>query len=138
MVAMMAVLAGLIPARFGSPFPAEQLAGVRDAPGCVTADDPTTLIRLNLLNRNLDRGCPLVADLGGYTYDLLVNGHQRPRLSNPRRSSTWTIRLRFRGSTEPLHPQGLPQLHQEEPRHNPRLAGPDHRSSVGGPDATRR
>lgn len=81
---VIAVVVGQIPAHFGSAFPTAQLAAVRSAPGCVTADDPTTLIRLNLLDRNLDRGCPLVADLGGYTYDLLVNGQQRFRLNNPR------------------------------------------------------
>ena len=92
---LITVLAGLIPAHFGSSFPTAQLAAVRNAPGCVTADDPTTLIRLNLLSRNLSRGCPLVADLGGYTYDLLVNGHQRFRLNNPR----WqTVALAYLGS----------------------------------------
>ena len=78
------VVAGAVPARFGSAFPTSQLAGVRGAAGCVTVDDPTTLIRLDLLNRNLDRGRPLVVDLGGYTYDLLIAGRQRFRLANPR------------------------------------------------------
>ena len=38
------------------------------ARGCVTTDDPTSLIELDVLSRNLDRSCLLVADLGGYSY----------------------------------------------------------------------
>jgi alpha-1,2-mannosyltransferase len=56
--------------RYGGPFPSSRLAMAVDAaPGCVTTDEPTTLIELNVLGRNLDRGCPLVVDLGGNSYD---------------------------------------------------------------------
>lgn len=56
--------------QFGEPFPGNRLAaGVRDSPGCVTTDNPTTLIEMDVLGRNLDRGCPLVVDLGGNSYD---------------------------------------------------------------------
>ena len=54
----------------GVVFPSRALsAAVRPSVGCVTADDPTTLIEMNVVSRNLDRGCPLVVDLGGWTYD---------------------------------------------------------------------
>lgn len=54
----------------GVAFPGRTLeAAARPFPGCVTADDPTTLIEMNVVSRNLDRGCPLVVDLGGWTYD---------------------------------------------------------------------
>ncbi len=54
---------------FGKPFPkAELSAAVTAAQGCVTTDNPISLIELGVLSRNLDRGCPLVADLGGYSY----------------------------------------------------------------------
>ena len=57
-------------ARYGQPFPGGQLAAaVQSAPGCMTTDDPTTLIESNVLGRNLARGCPLVVDLGGRSYD---------------------------------------------------------------------
>lgn len=57
-------------ARYGEPFPGSRLAlAIPRAPGCVTTDDPTTLIEVDVLRRNLDRGCPLVIDLGGYSYD---------------------------------------------------------------------
>lgn len=69
---------------FGSPFPGRQLAAAAAAsPGCVTADDVTALIESNLLGRNFSRHCPVVVDLGGYSYDLsaressLVRSHNR-------------------------------------------------------------
>lgn len=37
--------------------------------GCVTAEDPTTLVEMNVGSRNLDGACPLAVDLGGWTYD---------------------------------------------------------------------
>jgi alpha-1,2-mannosyltransferase len=56
--------------RYGRPFPGSRLAvAVQSASGCVTTDDPTTLIEMDVLGRNLDRGCPLVVDLGGDFYD---------------------------------------------------------------------
>lgn len=56
---------------FGSSFPGRTLAAAAaSSPGCLTSDDPTVLIETNLLRRNLSRRCPLVADLGGYSYDL--------------------------------------------------------------------
>lgn len=45
-------------------------AALADRPGCVGTDDPGTLIQMDLLRRNLDRGCPVVVDLGGYNYVL--------------------------------------------------------------------
>ena len=36
--------------------------------GCITSDEPMSLVQMNLLSRNLDRGCPLVVDLGGRSY----------------------------------------------------------------------
>ena len=54
----------------GLAFPGRALqAAAAPVPGCVTADDPTTLIEMNVVSRNLDRGCPLVVDLGGWTYE---------------------------------------------------------------------
>lgn len=56
---------------FGSPFRAQPLAAaLARTPGCLTSDDPTVLIETNSLGRNLSRNCPLVTDLGGYSYDL--------------------------------------------------------------------
>ena len=57
-------------------------SGVIGAAGCVTTDDPANLIELNVLDRNLDRGCRLVVDVGGYSYDESVAGRQVPRRSN--------------------------------------------------------
>lgn len=73
-VALLALVAGLgaplLSVSLGQPFDSAQvLAVVRATPGCVTTDDPTTLIETDQLGRNLDRGCPLVVDLGGMSYD---------------------------------------------------------------------
>jgi hypothetical protein len=58
-------------AKVGQPFPGRTLgAAVANRPGCVTTDHPSTLILMNVLSRNLERGCQLVVDLGGASYDL--------------------------------------------------------------------
>lgn len=69
---------------FGSPFPGARLEQTLAAEaGCVTTDDPTVLIETGSLQRNLDAGCPLVADLGGYSYDLQPGAReQRSRAAN--------------------------------------------------------
>lgn len=52
-------------------FPGQQLAAAAaTSPGCVTADDVTVLTESDLLRRNCSRGCEVVMDLGGYSYDL--------------------------------------------------------------------
>jgi alpha-1,2-mannosyltransferase len=56
---------------FGPGFPGRSLGRLlAGTPGCVTTDDPTALVEADLLRRNLARGCPLMADLGGYSYYL--------------------------------------------------------------------
>jgi alpha-1,2-mannosyltransferase len=71
-VAGLAVVAvPMLSASFGRPFPAAPIAETA-APlrGCVTTDDPTSLIQTDLLQRNFQHGCRLVVDLGGYSYDI--------------------------------------------------------------------
>jgi hypothetical protein len=36
--------------------------------GCIVADDPTILLVMNVLTRDLDHGCPLRPDVSGYSY----------------------------------------------------------------------
>ncbi|MFP5282596.1 MAG: hypothetical protein ACLGIF_03995, partial [Actinomycetes bacterium] len=100
------VLAGfaaqLSRAEYGERFPVRALtAAVGPLPGCITADDPSVLIAMNVLTRNLRRGCPLVLDLGGYTYDYRP---PLPRERDPRwqqmfvdhmGSGTATIKVRY-------------------------------------------
>ena len=71
-VAGLAVVAmPILSASFGRPFPAAPIAK-RATPlgGCVTTDDARTLIQTDLLQRNFQRACRLVVDLGGYSYDI--------------------------------------------------------------------
>jgi alpha-1,2-mannosyltransferase len=58
---------------FGSAlFPGKTLAsGVEDQSGCLATDWPMSLLQMDLLQRNLDRGCRLVVDIGGYSYYLV-------------------------------------------------------------------
>ena len=74
----------MLEAREGTAFPDQLLRGVlADRPGCVTTDNPTTLIFSNTLRRNLSEGCPLVVDLSGYIYDIHRNGGDIDRASDP-------------------------------------------------------
>lgn len=86
---LLAVLTGyaapLVTLHLGSAFPGRALAVAARTKGCVTTDDPTNLIELNLLSRNIMRGCPVMIDLGGYTYDLRVGGREVGR----RHSLAW-------------------------------------------------
>jgi hypothetical protein len=90
-VLVVAALAGqaypLTALGLGRPFPGRTLArGVASTPGCVTADDPAALVEMNVLSRNLDRGCPFVADLGGYSYEL---AHLRGQTTDRRSDGRW-------------------------------------------------
>ena len=68
----------------GKSFPARELsAGLVGVTGCVTADDPSALIELNVLQHNLQQKCPLMADLGGYSYDLHGPGNSLSRPDDP-------------------------------------------------------
>jgi len=63
--------AQLSAASFAKPFPVREMtAAVAPLPGCITADDPSILIAMDVLGRNLRRGCPLVLDPGGYSYEF--------------------------------------------------------------------
>jgi hypothetical protein len=61
----------LIQHRQGQPFPGPTAAAiVVDLPGCVATDYPMTLIQMDMLRRNLERGCRFEVDLGGASYHL--------------------------------------------------------------------
>jgi alpha-1,2-mannosyltransferase len=77
----------LLPAALASPllerslsrdFPGAELGrALGDLPGCVATDDPSTLIQMDLLRRNVERGCPAQIDLGGNNQLLPHPGKQR-------------------------------------------------------------
>lgn len=69
----------------GQKFPGQTLrAAVVRRPGCVTSDHPSRLILMDVLSRNLERGCPLVVDLGGANYDAPDPGRDlESRRKNP-------------------------------------------------------
>ena len=54
--------------RFGTRYPGSRLAAFVPAQGCLRADDPGALIQLNVLTRDLRRGCEQPVDFTGITY----------------------------------------------------------------------
>ena len=60
------------------PFPGTQLGRLAVGRGCVTSDDPGALILMNVLTRDLDRGCPQPVDFTGQTYDDSYAAQSRP------------------------------------------------------------
>jgi alpha-1,2-mannosyltransferase len=89
-LASLAALAVLLSAwpltqlRQGRPFPGPTAAAiVADLPGCVATDYPMTLIQMDLLRRNLQRGCRFEVDLGGASYHLEAGEYEdQPRDRN--------------------------------------------------------
>ena len=84
-VTLAVAAAPLLTLRLGRTFPAAELksgvGGLKASPTCLVADDPTAMIALNVLSRDLDHGCTFVADLGGYSYQLAAErGHWVPRV----------------------------------------------------------
>jgi hypothetical protein len=56
-------------ASVGTPFPAQAVARTVSSSRCITADSPDVLILTNVLQRNWHRGCRVLVDLGGLSYD---------------------------------------------------------------------
>jgi len=70
-VCLVASAMSLTQAEFGRRYYSKEAReAIAALPGCITADDPGTLVQLDVLSRNLQRGCPLSLDLGGYSYDF--------------------------------------------------------------------
>jgi alpha-1,2-mannosyltransferase len=74
---------------FGAPYPGDRLAAYVPQAGCVRADDPGALIQLNVLSRNLRRGCTVHVDFTGLTYDRLARHRQDGTPISRRRNATW-------------------------------------------------
>jgi len=78
-----AVVAGL---HRGTRFPGAALGQAAASSRCVTADSPGALIEMDLLSRDLARGCRVWVDVTGLTYDLpsarRPDGAQVPRRLN--------------------------------------------------------
>jgi alpha-1,2-mannosyltransferase len=72
-VALLALTGFVATASSGEPFPARQLRpALASSTGCLTTDHVSALILTDMIGRNLDRGCPLLVDLGGYSHDRQV------------------------------------------------------------------
>ncbi len=92
-VALVAVVGFALPGPLnplGTSFPAPPMrAAAARVHGCVTADDPTALVELNVLTSDLDRGCLLWPDVTGWTYDTAdVRTHSGKEQSRPK-NTVW-------------------------------------------------
>ncbi|GAA1625914.1 glycosyltransferase 87 family protein [Georgenia ruanii] len=67
-----------------APFPRVLADAARRVDGCVTADDPTALVLMDTLARDLTRGCRVWVDVSGLTYDPARPGHGTPRSRDQR------------------------------------------------------
>ena len=85
------------------PFPGAHLGRLAGGRGCVVADDPSALILMNVLSRDLSRGCPQPVDFTGQTYDRAAmsgsDGQWLPRIRNPRWQQMATEQLTAGSST---------------------------------------
>ncbi|HKG51722.1 MAG TPA: glycosyltransferase 87 family protein [Actinomycetales bacterium] len=78
---------------FGVRYPGDKLAAFVPAQGCVRADDPGALIQLNVLTRDLGRGCEIPVDFTGVTYYRPV--HRADGSTVPRgKNAQWQRRAR--------------------------------------------
>lgn len=99
-VALVVVSLPVAQAHTGSKFPGRTLGPIAAArSGCVTSDHPSALILLNALSRNLDRGCRLVVDLGGASYDLTSHGQRMTTRKKNRAFQKYAIRYLRSGNT---------------------------------------
>jgi len=72
-----------------APFPRALADAARRTDGCVTADDPTALVLMDTLSRDLSRGCRVWVDVTGLTYDSARPTHGTAR----RRDESWQREL---------------------------------------------
>ncbi len=68
-----------------SPFPATEVADALAGARCVTADSPVLLILTGTLRRDIERGCPLIIDTSGTSFDTdrAMPGSLRDRADQP-------------------------------------------------------
>lgn len=86
--ALAAVAAVAATASVGKPFLAQEVAGAVSSSRCVTADSPDVLILTDVLQRDWHRGCRVLVDLSGLSYDgdampLRPDGTPVARALNP-------------------------------------------------------
>ncbi len=104
------------------PGAALQAAAAR-IPGCIASDDPTLLAVMDVLSRDLGRGCPLRPDIGGYSFgpdrQVGLDGEPVSRRTNTafQRSTTQYLLgadafIRWRGNTA-LNADSLARLRQQ-------------------------
>lgn len=85
-LAVATVVSSTQPYLVSSSFSARRLSAAVARSRCVLADAPIALIELNVLSRDLARGCPNWIDVSGRTYGVdaaaVVNGRRLPRRQN--------------------------------------------------------
>lgn len=63
-----------------NPRPTGRLAkAAAGVPGCITYDEPSQALSLDLVSRDLDRGCPFIVDLGAVSHWAKLRPGRHPR-----------------------------------------------------------
>lgn len=77
------VLLGQEPAtaQVGDRTPQRIATLARGLPGCVAYDEPSTALALNLVSRDLQRGCPFIVDMGAVTHWTHLKHTEHGRLT---------------------------------------------------------
>jgi hypothetical protein len=75
--------------RLNDPFPGAQLGRLAVGKGCVVADDPSALILMGVLSRDLARGCPQPVDFSGASYDVASERGPDGQPVSRRRNGRW-------------------------------------------------
>jgi len=87
-VGLAALYAPAVAMEVGQPFPGRQLATAVTERPCVVTDVPTALAAMDVLSRDLRRGCPAVVDPAGPVYGRFAvsgpDGRPVPRVANAR------------------------------------------------------
>jgi alpha-1,2-mannosyltransferase len=88
--AVAAMAFGLMPVRAVPPGRGSRLTPLVSAARCVTSDSPMLLIRMNVLSRDLERGCQVWVDVSGTVLgpDAVTAGRDR-RAVPPLRNRRW-------------------------------------------------
>ena len=122
----------------GTAFPGPHFARVvADTPGCVTSDEHLTLIRMNTLTRNLDRGCPFIADFSGYSYVFdIERGYSLPRART--RCGSRCISIISAAARWPWSGATHARMRSVRPPWRRLAAGPEFAGSTGSPCGRRR
>ena len=94
LVAVLAYCWAGLSTEIGVRFPGTELAAAAGVRGCVTADDPSVLVQMNVLSRDYHRGCRVEVDVTGAIIELQHGRHSGGELLTAQDRARWQPHLR--------------------------------------------